>query len=162
MNHSICSNAALRRAARRLGQLYDDLLAPSGLRATQYSLLNQIARSGEPSMGELAETMVMDRSALGHTLAPLTSAGLVALVTDAHDRRSKRVVLTDAGRVRLEAARVMWREAQARFERAFDPGDAVAFRDVLDRVSSGAFAARFMTGPGSPPSGAGLGEPGQS
>ena len=41
-----CNNSMLRRASRMLGQLYDDELAPSGLRATQHGLLAQIHRMG--------------------------------------------------------------------------------------------------------------------
>lgn len=37
-----CNNSMLRRASRMLGQVYDDALAPSGLRATQFGLLAQI------------------------------------------------------------------------------------------------------------------------
>jgi DNA-binding MarR family transcriptional regulator len=147
MNQSVCNNGALRRAARQLGQLYDDVLAPSGLRATQYSLLTQIAASDGPSMGTLADTMVMDRSALGHTLAPLSREGLVALVTDEKDKRSKRVLLTKAGRSRLDAARVLWREAQSRFEHAFGAEEAATLRGVLDRVSSSAFAESYTAPP---------------
>ena len=73
---SLCNNAALRRAARRLGQLYDDQLTPSGLRTTQHGLLAQIEVMGSPALGELAD-MVMDASALSHTLRPLTRDGLV-------------------------------------------------------------------------------------
>ncbi|TGT34867.1 MarR family transcriptional regulator, partial [Mesorhizobium sp. M8A.F.Ca.ET.167.01.1.1] len=36
---SRCNNATLRRAARRLGRFYDDALAPSGLKGTQFGLL---------------------------------------------------------------------------------------------------------------------------
>ena len=39
-----CNNAAIRQAARMLGQLYDDALAPSGLRATQHTLLKTVRR----------------------------------------------------------------------------------------------------------------------
>jgi DNA-binding MarR family transcriptional regulator len=145
--HTICSNAALRRASRRVGQLYDDVLESSGLRATQYSLLSQIARSNGASMGALAATMVMDRSALGHTLAPLIRAGLVELVGDPKDRRSKRVVLTEAGQTRLEAARTLWREAQARFETAFGAEAAAELRSVMARIGSEEFAGLFRTGP---------------
>ena len=38
-----CTHTALRRAARRLGQLYDEAVAPTGLKATQVGLLGQIA-----------------------------------------------------------------------------------------------------------------------
>ena len=34
---SPCIATAMRKASRRLSQLYDDALAPSGLRATQYA-----------------------------------------------------------------------------------------------------------------------------
>ncbi|PTT92617.1 MarR family transcriptional regulator, partial [Pseudomonas sp. HMWF031] len=40
----VCTNTALRRAARRLGNLYDDALAPLGLKSTQVSLLTEITR----------------------------------------------------------------------------------------------------------------------
>ena len=43
---SYCNNASLRKAARRLGKLYDAVLEPSGLKATQFSLLTQIYVSG--------------------------------------------------------------------------------------------------------------------
>jgi DNA-binding MarR family transcriptional regulator len=145
--HTICSNAALRRASRRVGQLYDDVLESSGLRATQYSLLSQIARSDGASMGALAATMVMDRSALGHTLAPLTRAGLVELVADSKDRRSKRVVLTEVGQARLEAARPLWRNAQARFDTAFGGQEAAELRFVLARIGSAEFARSFTSEP---------------
>lgn len=39
-----CTNTALRRAARRLGQLYDEALAPLDLKATQIGLIAEIER----------------------------------------------------------------------------------------------------------------------
>jgi hypothetical protein len=39
-----CNCHALRQATRRVTQLYDHLLAPLGLRATQFSLLTEVAR----------------------------------------------------------------------------------------------------------------------
>ncbi len=38
-----CTNTALRRATRRLGQLYDDAIGPLGLKATQFGLLAAIS-----------------------------------------------------------------------------------------------------------------------
>jgi len=49
-------------------------------------------------MGELAETLVPDRSALRHNLRPLQRDGLIALVAGDADRRLRRVVLTKMGR----------------------------------------------------------------
>ncbi|MFE1602939.1 MarR family winged helix-turn-helix transcriptional regulator [Methylobacterium sp. ID0610] len=148
-----CSNAGLRRATRRLSQLYDDAIAPSGLRATQFGLLAQLRQLGAPTMGELAEAMVMDLSALGHTLKPLTRDGLVALQIDPKDRRSRRVVLTEPGRERLRAAARLWREAQARFEAAFGTEKAAQLRDLLDEIASPAFVSAFTGAGGSHPHG---------
>ncbi|WP_298952655.1 MarR family winged helix-turn-helix transcriptional regulator [uncultured Methylobacterium sp.] len=147
-----CSNAALRRATRRLGQLYDDALAPTGLKATQFGLMGQIRLLDRPSMGELAAAMVMDLSALGHTLRPLTRDGLVALVVDPRDRRSRRVALTEAGEARFRAAFRLWRGAQARFEATLGTEKALLLRTLLDEIAAPPFAAAFAA-PGSDPAG---------
>ncbi len=66
-----CNGLSLRKATRRVSQLYDLALTPCGLRSTQRSILIQIARMGQAGMGELADALVLDRSALAHTLKPL-------------------------------------------------------------------------------------------
>src|SRR5262245_46803310 len=91
---SICNNAALRRAARRLGQLYDDAIAESGLKATQGTLLFHVQVLGEPTLKALADELVMDLSALSHTLKPLVRDGLIKIVPDEKDARAKRVTFT--------------------------------------------------------------------
>ncbi|SAI30107.1 MarR family transcriptional regulator [Bordetella ansorpii] len=144
---SICTNSALRRATRRVGQLYDDALEPVGLRATQYSILSQIDRAGgAPLVGRMAELLVMDLSALGHTLRALQKEGLVEVRPDEHDRRSRRVRLTAAGRARFEQARVLWNGAHQRFEAAFGAEHAGQLRAVLDAIASPEFAQRFRDG----------------
>src|ERR1700754_2602702 len=81
-----CFATSVRKASRRLTQLYDDALAPSGLRSTQFSILAEIAaRSAPPTLMELAEAMVSDRSSLGHALRPLIRDGYVALCRGEND-----------------------------------------------------------------------------
>ena len=77
-----CNCTALRKATRRISQLYDVVLAPSGLKNTQRSILAQISRSGSTTVGALAETLVMDSGALAHTLKPLKREGLIAIAAD--------------------------------------------------------------------------------
>ena len=72
-----CNCLALRQAARRVTQFYDQALAPSGLRTTQYSLLAVLRRLQPVSQGGLAAALVMDRATLGHNLRPLLQAGWV-------------------------------------------------------------------------------------
>ncbi|MGF7132377.1 DNA-binding MarR family transcriptional regulator [Paraburkholderia sp. EB58] len=140
---SVCVNAAIRRAARRMGQIYDDAFESCGLRATQYSLLVQIDRVGTPTMRVLADNLVMDLSALGHTLKPLIRDGLVELVVDEEDRRSRRVHLTKDGRHKLEEARVIWKKVQISFDDAFGKPAAAQLRATLDLIASPDFSERM-------------------
>ena len=57
-----CNCFALRSAARHVTQLYDQFLAPSGLRATQFSILAKLRRLGPLTINELAKNMVTDRT----------------------------------------------------------------------------------------------------
>lgn len=140
-----CSNSAVRRAARQLGQLYDDAMGDSGLRGTQFSLLSQIAQSGAPTQKELAEAMVMDLSALGHTLKPLIRDGLVQLVPDEKDRRAKRVQLTEAGLARQREMVIRWQDAQARFDKVFGKARSEELRRTLAFIASKDFAKAFSS-----------------
>jgi DNA-binding MarR family transcriptional regulator len=140
-----CNGTALRKAMRRVSQLYDAVLAPSGLRSTQRSLLVHIARAGTPSMGDLAADLVLDRSALAHNLKPLERDGFVDIRPDPQDKRSRLVTLTPAGEAKLTETMVLWAEAQHRFEAAFGSAEASALRDVLSVIASPDFTRAFET-----------------
>ena len=58
---SRCHCTALRKASRRISQLYDAALAPSGLKTTQRAILAEIARSQPTTIGALAEALVMKK-----------------------------------------------------------------------------------------------------
>ncbi|RWM26249.1 MarR family winged helix-turn-helix transcriptional regulator [Mesorhizobium sp.] len=132
---SRCNNATLRRAARRLGRFYDDALAPSGLKGTQFGLLFQIQVGSEPAMGAIAEALIMDLSALGHTLKPLIRDGYVETFADKDDRRIKRVRLTLQGRAKLDEAIKLWSAAQRQFEDMVGTEQAAKLRATLDAVA---------------------------
>jgi DNA-binding MarR family transcriptional regulator len=55
-----CNCFALRSAARHITQFYDQFLAPSGLRATQFSILAKLRRLGPVTISEMAKNMVTD------------------------------------------------------------------------------------------------------
>jgi DNA-binding MarR family transcriptional regulator len=133
---TLCNNAMLRRATRKLGQFYDDVLAPSGLRATQQGLLYQIHIGDEPAMGAIAAALIMDLSALGHTLKPLIRDGFVETFADKDDRRIKRVRLTPLGRRKLEEVMKLWRIAQQRFEDMVGKDQAASLRAALDHIAA--------------------------
>ena len=142
-----CSNSALRRATRQLGQLYDDIFTQSGLKGTQYGLLTQIHLNGSPSLKFLADGLVMDLSALGHTLKPLIRDGLVELVPDEKDRRVKRARLTAMGLAKWNEANLLWQEAHGRFDRAFGAEASEKLRETLNLIASADFAKNFTANP---------------
>ncbi|NVI06821.1 MarR family winged helix-turn-helix transcriptional regulator [Paraburkholderia youngii] len=139
----VCNGSALRKASRRLSQLYDAVLAPCGLSAAQRSVLLQVERAGSPTMTELAYAMVLDRSALARNVKPLERVGYLALRPDEDDRRSRRVDLTAAGRAKLAEANRLWRKAQRRFEEVYGEERAAALRVALAEIYSDEFAEAF-------------------
>ena len=140
---SLCNCTALRKATRRVSQLYDSALEPCGLRTTQRAILNHIGRAVKPSLGELAEALVMDRGALTHTLKPLERDRLIEIRVDPEDRRNRLVALTAAGRKKLEESQALWKRAQAGFETAFGVAKSAALREALEFVVSEDFVAAF-------------------
>ena len=141
--NSQCSCTELRKAGRRLSQLYDTALAPCGLRTTQRAILSHIVRAGTPSMGELAEALVMDRGALAHNLKPLERDGLVEIQVDSKDRRNRLVALTSAGRATLAESDMFWACAQRGFEAALGSVPSASLREALRLIISDSFASTF-------------------
>ena len=141
---SFCNNAMIRKATRRLGQLYDDALAPSGLRGTQFVILTEIEALKGPTLRDLARAMVMDLSALGHTLKPLIRDGYVELTPDPSDRRAKRARLTAAGAAKFGETMKLWQTAQDSFEAAFGAAKAAELRSVLGFVASETFSSAYL------------------
>lgn len=130
-----CNCASVRRTGRVLTQLYDEILAPSGVRATQFALLSGLARTGPVALGDLAAGLVMDRTTLTRNLAPLERAGWVATAAGA-DRRTRQVLLTDEGRQALGRALPLWRTAQERVGERFGQERLAALRAELAALTA--------------------------
>jgi DNA-binding MarR family transcriptional regulator len=144
-----CTNTALRRAARRLGNLYDDALVPIGLKATQLGLLAEIERAAAanegqpPALQELATRLAIQISALTHALKPLVRDGLVELKPNEHDRRTKLAALTPVGSDRLHEAAEHWAAANQRVEEVLGSDSAAALRALADYVASEDFLVAY-------------------
>jgi DNA-binding MarR family transcriptional regulator len=131
-----CNATALRKASRRLTQLYDSAVESSGLRSTQFALLAELGNwSGNPpTLAEFAAALVMERSALGHTLRPLEREGLIDLQAGA-DRRQRYVVLTAKGKEKCKECARLWERAQRRFEEVFGRSEAASLRATLLNIA---------------------------
>jgi DNA-binding MarR family transcriptional regulator len=112
-----CTCANLRRADRVVSQLYDDALRPSGLRITQFTLLQALTLAPKISQKQLAELLAIDSTTLTRTLAPLRKKGWLRSVSGA-DRRELQLSLTAAGTQQYKRALPYWRTAQKDLQRA--------------------------------------------
>jgi len=136
--HGACTCGSLRKASRRISQFYDTALAPLGIKSTQFSILSEVDRGsigGPVTIRELATSMVMDRSTLGHNLKPLERDDLVILRLSSGDRRKRYVELTKKGKSMLQKARRLWRRAEGRFEKIFGKEPAAELRAVLLNIA---------------------------
>lgn len=106
-----CACFGLRKVTRAVTQVYDRLLEPADIRATQFTLLIALSAASGKTLTELAEDLVMDRTTLTRNLKPLEKAGYITIVRLA-DRRSKGYTLTDKGRQAIEKGLPLWRKAQ--------------------------------------------------
>ncbi len=112
--HSVlapCACFHARSAARAITGFYDETLAPSGLRMTQFAILASVRVRGSITMQELAAELGLDPSTMTRTLQPLDKAGLVN-IEPGEDRRVKELVLTPRGHKRLAEAHGLWLQAQ--------------------------------------------------
>lgn len=131
-----CTCLAIRQAARHISQYYDQHLASSGLRITQFSILAKLKARGPLTINSLADVLVMDRTTLGRNILPLKRDGLIAIVQGAVDRRSKELHLTGLGRERLGKAWPYWAAAQAGFDAAFGSHQDSELRALMRAVSA--------------------------
>jgi len=107
-----CACLNLRGTARAVTQYYDEILKPSGLKATQFSLLAAVATEGPASMTAISRALVMDRTTLTRNLKPLMDKGLVQESKSKEDRRQRHISLTRGGKATLTKALPLWKIAQ--------------------------------------------------
>lgn len=136
-SESPCVVAAMRAATRRLTQLYDEAMAPTGLRVTQFHILSELERrsADPPTVGELAEILIMERSALGQTLRPLVRDGLVDLGHDKRDGRRRPIRLTKAGKDTVDRGRRYWASAHQKFQHFFGDSQLAFLRGTLRDIA---------------------------
>ena len=109
MTPCVCN--MLRMATRAVTQLYDDALRPSGLRASQFSILATIAGRGEANLKQLEAMLAIDQTTLTRNLGLLERDGLLERAPHP-DGRVKAMRLTPAGRRALSIARPLWAQTQ--------------------------------------------------
>lgn len=128
---SVCVCSTLRMVSRAVTRLYDDILRPSGLRVTQFSILAAIARRGEANLRQLQHMLRIDQTTLTRSLDVLERDGLLERASHP-DARIRAMKLTSKGRGALEAARPLWARAQDKVLRELG---TTAWADAQQRLA---------------------------
>jgi DNA-binding MarR family transcriptional regulator len=111
-----CMCASLRRTARALTQLYEDALRPTGLRATQFTVLQALSLAREVTQAELGQILAMDSTTLTRTLTIMSRHGWIAKCRG-EDRREWRIRLSGTGKAQFKRALPHWQKAQTQLRR---------------------------------------------
>jgi DNA-binding MarR family transcriptional regulator len=126
-----CTNLKLRQLTRLVTRHYDQHIADTGLKNTQYALLSHVLTLGPVRPGELARRMHMDASTLTRNLQPLVAQGWITLAAG-DDARSRHVDLTDAGKAKQAEGKRAWKSAQAALNTRLGAARVAAMHDLLD------------------------------
>ena len=127
-----CAASRVRRASRRISQIYDRHLEAYDVSITQFGILAQLRSHPGSGVSALADRMIMDATTLSRNLRPLERRGLVACEADRDDGRARKIRLTAAGRAVLERAMSGWSAAQRQIEHALGTDGVRRLNEVLD------------------------------
>jgi DNA-binding MarR family transcriptional regulator len=125
----------VQRAARALGRRFDEALRPFELTNGQFSLLMSLNRPLPPPMGPVASLLAMDRTTLTAALKPLERRGLVKVLRDASDGRTRILKLTAKGKSLLARAVPVWQRTHHDMEQLIPDGNPDRLRRSLRAFS---------------------------
>ena len=111
-----CHCLDARRQARAISRLYDEQLRPSGLRATQFSVLVALEDGAGAPLAVLADTLGLDRTTFTRSAALMRRKGWIVSARS-EDGREHRMRLSAAGRRKLYEAYPAWQRAQRLVDR---------------------------------------------
>jgi DNA-binding MarR family transcriptional regulator len=130
-----CLCLHVQQAARALARRFDKVFRPLDLTHGQFSLLMSLNRPEPPTIGSVAALLAMDRTTLTAALKPLERRGLVKVLIDKEDKRSRRLTITAAGRALLTKAFPLWTRGHAEIDRLIPPGGPDELRAALRALS---------------------------
>ena len=127
---AVCACSNLRAAARVVTKLFDDALAPIGLRATQLVILLAIVEKQGQTIAGLAGRLQLDASTLNRNLRVLKSRGLTMSRLLAGQRKSLSV--SSRGIQIVKQAIPIWEQTQTSLVQRFGKK---RFQEMLDNLS---------------------------
>jgi len=138
--HSLpCYCATLRQAARAATSFYEEALADSGVRATQFTILQVLKTVPDLQTTEVGQLLGIDQTTATRTLALMRKSKLLGDSTGA-DRRERRWRLTPLGETTYRKLLPKWESAQAMVERRLGRAEALALKKYAFHAAN-AFSA---------------------
>ena len=134
MNNT-CLCIDLRLAAQKLTQIYDEVMAPSGISVTQFSQMHLIQSLDGPTLKELAEASQLDRSTVGRNVKVLEKLGLVRLKAG-EDARTKTIHLSRKGANAFKRAVPLWYSVQSELVDRLGPSGRAGLDTTLDTLTA--------------------------
>ena len=128
---------SLLGAAGALEAFVEAKLSDVGLSIPKLAALQRLADAGDVlPLGQLAERLACVKSNVTQLVDRLEADGLVARETDPLDKRSRRAVMTQAGRAaREEGARVQ-REAEQELFAPLSADDRERLGELIEKLKS--------------------------
>jgi DNA-binding MarR family transcriptional regulator len=127
-----CFCLASRQAARRITRLYDSRMQPSGIRATQFTILSQLMLRGEMPIGKLASILGMERTTLTRNLTLLEQQKWISSKAG-DDPRSRMIAITAQGRGMVRRGFPYWSKAQAQVGKMLGADGQAALKILASR-----------------------------
>ena len=138
---SACACANLRRASRAVCHLYDLVLAPTQLKATQFIILQAIRDAGEIAHCDLARYFAASEETFSRRLASARRSGWVSMKIG--DRSRRVYCLTEKGQHLIELATPYWERAQDRLRRELGPADWAMLTGFCEHLTQAAMRAEL-------------------
>ena len=132
---STCSCINLRRASQALTEVYDKILAPSGLKIGQYLLLRNVKALSPVNVSTLALEIRLDRTTIVRNLKPLEKRNIIIDIST-KGARNRQLKLTDEGLKILEIATPYWLESQNFIEQYLGKEDRNALTALLSKIEA--------------------------
>lgn len=129
-----CTCSSLRRTTRLVTQQYDAALRPAGLRATQFTILAVLTKSGQLRQTELAKLLGMEGTTLTRNLQPLLKKDWIRIDRD-EDQRVRLISMTPAGNQIYAEAKPLWLQAQTQFVNAMGEAQWSALVEALESTA---------------------------
>lgn len=138
--NALCACGSVRRASRAVSQLYDLVMAPTGIKSTQFFILQTILNAGEIAQCQLARDYDMSVETLSRRLGNLRRKGLVEL-RNGPANREHVYRLTPAGEQMVKDVQPYWDRAQSRLRAVMGEEQWQQLFEAMERIAQAAHKA---------------------